>query len=110
MFRITSTPIHVFCSRISRKLDIKSRIELARLVDEHYRAQDVAGVELTTSTRMALVELTVELLVLITCWPGSPTPAHPLAYLRARRARMGRYAGWFYAVPRPARRFLPPAG
>ena len=32
-----TAPGSVFCSRISRKLDIKSRIELARLVDEHYR-------------------------------------------------------------------------
>ena len=57
-------------------------------------AQDVAGVELTTTTRMALIEMTVELLVLVTCWPGSPPPANPLAYLRTRRARMARHAGW----------------
>ena len=69
-------------------------------------AQDVAGVELMTSTRMALVEMTVELLVLVTCWPGSPPPASPLAYLRTRRARMARHAGWLYALPPPARSLL----
>ena len=69
-------------------------------------AQDVAGVELAASARTALVEMTVELLVLLTCWPSSPAPANPLAYLRARRARMERHASWFYALPRPARSFL----
>ena len=69
-------------------------------------AQDVVGVELPTSTRMALVEMTVELLVLVSCWPGSPTPSNPSAYLRARRARMARHAGWLYALPRPARSLL----
>ncbi len=69
-------------------------------------AQDVAGVELAASARTALVEATVELLVLLTCWPGSPTPADRLAYLRARRARMEKHASWFYALPRPTRSFL----
>jgi hypothetical protein len=48
-------------------------------------AQAVAGVELTASTRKALVEITVELFVLLTCWPGSPKRTNPLAYRWGRR-------------------------
>jgi hypothetical protein len=69
-------------------------------------AQEVAGAELAANARMALVEATVELLVLLTCWPSSPTPANPLVNLRARRARMERHASWFYALPRPTRSLL----
>jgi hypothetical protein len=57
-------------------------------------AQRVAGVELTTAARMAVVEMTVDLLTLLTCWPNTSRQAHALAYLRTRRARMARHALW----------------
>ena len=73
-------------------------------------AQSVAGVDLTTAARAALVGMTVELLTVLTCWPNTARPAHPLAYLRARRARMARHVPWFYELPRSARWLLAGTG
>jgi hypothetical protein len=69
-------------------------------------SEDATGVELSATARYALVGMTVELLVLLTCWPGGDRPASALAYLRTRRARMARHAPWLYALPLCARRLL----
>lgn len=69
-------------------------------------AQNVAAVELTAVARAALVGMTVELLTMLTCWPNTAQPAHALAYLRTRRARMARHAPWFYELPRHVRWLL----
>jgi hypothetical protein len=42
-------------------------------------AETAAGIELTTKARLALIEMSVELIVLLTSWPGT---ADPLANLR----------------------------
>ncbi len=55
---------------------------------------------------MAVVEMTVDLLTLLTCWPNTSRQAHALAYLRTRRARMARHALWFYELPRHTRWLL----
>ena len=65
-----------------------------------------AGVELTPKARLALVEMTVELLVLLTCWQGTARPADALGYLRTRRSRMVAHAPWLYALPPSVRRLL----
>ena len=62
-------------------------------------AEEAAGVDLAPKARRALVEMSVELIVLLTCWPGAARPADALAYLRTRRARMIAYAPWLYALP-----------
>jgi hypothetical protein len=69
-------------------------------------AEAAAGVELAPKARLALVEMTVELLVLLTCWPGTARPADALGYLRTRRARMVAHAPWLYALPPSVRRLL----
>ena len=69
-------------------------------------AESAAGVELAPKARLALVEMTVELLVLLTCWPGTAHPADALGYLRTRRARMVAHAPWLYALPPSVRRLL----
>ncbi len=69
-------------------------------------AQGVVGVELTTAARAVLVEMTAELLTLLTCWPNTVQPANALVYARTRRARMARHAAWFYGLPRHVRWFL----
>jgi hypothetical protein len=50
--------------------------------------------------------MTVEFLAVLTCWPNTARPAHALAYLRARRARMARQALRFYQLPRQPRWLL----
>ncbi len=69
-------------------------------------AEEAAGVDLAPKARRALVEMSVELIVLLTCWPGAARPADALAYLRTRRARMIAYAPWLYALPPSVRRLL----
>jgi hypothetical protein len=69
-------------------------------------AADLAGVEPPPATQARLTELIVEVLTLVTCWPTQGRPAAPLAYLRARRARMTRYAPWLYALAPPTRKLL----
>ena len=69
-------------------------------------AQNIADIELKTAARAALVGMTVELLTVLSCWPNTATPAHALADLRTRRARMARHAGWFYKLPRHVRWLL----
>ena len=69
-------------------------------------AEKVTAMELTAAARQVLVEATVELLVLLTCWPSTSAPARPLEYLRSRRARMAEQAPWFYDLPLPVRRLL----
>jgi hypothetical protein len=69
-------------------------------------AAEVAGIELREQARERLVEIIVELLVLLTCWPNQGRPAKPLSYLRNRRNRMGHHAPWFYGLPRSTRMLL----
>ena len=67
---------------------------------------EVSGVEPPSATRARLIELIVELLALLTCWPTQGQPAAPLVYLRARRARMAGYAPWLYALAPSTRKLL----
>jgi hypothetical protein len=67
---------------------------------------DAAGIELPPTTRAALVELLVDLLSLLTCWPTEGRPREPLVYLRNRRARMADYAPWLYGLPVATRKLL----
>ena len=69
-------------------------------------AADLAGVEPPPATQARLTPLIVEVLTLVTCWPTQGRPAAPLPYLRARRARMTRYAPWLYAFAPPTRKLL----
>ena len=69
-------------------------------------AEEAAGIDLAPRARQALVEMIVELIVLLTCWPGAARPADALAYLRTRRARMIAHAPWLYALPPSVRRLL----
>ena len=69
-------------------------------------AEVATGVELAPKARLALVEMSVELIVLLTCWPGTARPADALAYLRSRRARMVAHAPWLYALPLSVRQLL----
>ena len=62
-------------------------------------AEGATGVELSATARHDLVAMIVELLVLLTCWPGGDRPANALGYLRCRRARMVRHAPWLYVLP-----------
>jgi hypothetical protein len=50
--------------------------------------------------------MTVEFLTVLTCWPNTARPAHALAYLRTRRARMAPHVPWFYELPRSVRWLL----
>ena len=70
------------------------------------RCTNIADIELKTAARAALVGMTVELLTVLSCWPNTAPPAHALADLRTRRARMARHAGWFYKLPRHVRWLL----
>jgi hypothetical protein len=65
-----------------------------------------SGVELTPAARSDLVEVLVDLLTLLTCWPTSVRPDEPLVYLRTRRARMACHAPWLYALPVSTRKLL----
>jgi hypothetical protein len=67
---------------------------------------DLSGVEPPPAARALLVEMIVELLTLVTSWPSRGRPAAPLAYLRARRARMARHAPWLYALAPATRKLL----
>jgi hypothetical protein len=69
-------------------------------------AEDAAAFELPEKVRCSLIEITVDLMALLTCWPGGIAPADQLGYLRARRARMEGHAPWLYALPASARRLL----
>lgn len=69
-------------------------------------AEEAAAFELPVKARCVLVEMTVDLFVLLTCWPGGSAPADRLGYLRTRRARMEEHAPWLYALPSCARRLL----
>lgn len=69
-------------------------------------AAGVAGLELPSAAREHLVEIIVELVVLLTCWPNQPRPTAPLTYLRTRRNRMGHHAPWLYALPHTTRMLL----
>lgn len=74
--------------------------ELAELI------VDIAGVELAPRARSGLIELLVNLLTLLTCWPTPGRPGEPLVYLRTRRARMAGHAPWLYALPASTRKLL----
>jgi hypothetical protein len=65
-----------------------------------------SGVELTRTARSDLVEVLVDLLTLLTCWPTPGRPGEPLVYLRTRRARMACHAPWLYALPVSTRKLL----
>jgi hypothetical protein len=67
---------------------------------------DTSGVELTPTAHSALVEVLVDLLTLLTCWPTPGRPGEPLVYLRTRRARMACHAPWLYALPVSTRKLL----
>jgi hypothetical protein len=69
-------------------------------------AEGATSFELSAKARLVLIEMIVDLVVLLTSWPGPARPADPLAYLRARRARMTRHTSWLYALPPTARRLL----
>ncbi len=69
-------------------------------------AEDTTGFGLPEKARCALVEMTVDLIVLLTWWPGGAAPADRLGYLRTRRVRMEDHAPWLYALPPSARRLL----
>lgn len=67
---------------------------------------DTTGVELPPRARSRLVELLVDLVTLLTCWPTPVRPGEPLVYLRERRARMAGHAPWLYALPAATRKLL----
>ena len=70
-------------------------------------AERVTGVGLTAAVRPGCwSRATVELLVLLTCWPSTSAPARPLDYLRSRQARMAQEAPCFYELPLPVRSLL----